>query len=56
MQDIKGVLIDLDGVVHQCGAAIPGSIEATSPAGASQSPFPVRHKHHEAGGAVSASR
>jgi HAD superfamily hydrolase (TIGR01458 family) len=28
MQDIKGVLIDLDGVVHQRGAAIPGSIEA----------------------------
>ena len=30
MQDIKGVLIDLDGVVHQRGAAIPGSIEAIS--------------------------
>ena len=28
MQDIKGVLIDLDGVLHQRGAAIPGSIEA----------------------------
>jgi HAD superfamily hydrolase (TIGR01458 family) len=28
MQDIKGVLIDLDGVVHQRGVAIPGSIEA----------------------------
>ncbi len=28
MQNIKGVLIDLDGVVHQRGAAIPGSIEA----------------------------
>jgi len=30
MQNIKGVLIDLDGVVHQRGAAIPGSIEAIS--------------------------
>jgi HAD superfamily hydrolase (TIGR01458 family) len=28
VQDIKGVLIDLDGVVHQRGAAIPGSVEA----------------------------
>jgi HAD superfamily hydrolase (TIGR01458 family) len=28
MQDIKGVLIDLDGVLHQRGAAIPGSAEA----------------------------
>jgi len=28
MQDTKGVLIDLDGVVHQRGAAIAGSIEA----------------------------
>jgi HAD superfamily hydrolase (TIGR01458 family) len=30
MQNIKGVLVDLDGVVHQRGAAIPGSIEALS--------------------------
>ncbi len=30
MQNIKGVLIDLDGVVHQRGAPIPGSIEAIS--------------------------
>jgi HAD superfamily hydrolase (TIGR01458 family) len=28
MQDIKGVLIDIDGVVHQRGAAIAGSVEA----------------------------
>ncbi len=28
MRDIKGVLIDLDGVVHRRGAAIPGSIGA----------------------------
>lgn len=28
MQNIKGLLIDLDGVVYQRGAAIPGSIEA----------------------------
>jgi HAD superfamily hydrolase (TIGR01458 family) len=28
MQDIKGVLIDIDGVVHRRGVAIPGSIEA----------------------------
>jgi HAD superfamily hydrolase (TIGR01458 family) len=28
MHDIKGVLIDLDGVVHQRGAALPGSVEA----------------------------
>jgi ribonucleotide monophosphatase NagD (HAD superfamily) len=32
MQDIKGVLIDLDGVVHRRGAPIPGSIEAISKA------------------------
>ena len=30
MRDIRGVLIDLDGVVHQRGAAIPGSIDAIS--------------------------
>src|SRR5271166_2315498 len=30
MQNIKGVLIDLDGVVHQRGVAIPGSIDAIS--------------------------
>ncbi len=30
MRDIRGVLIDLDGVVHQRGAAIPGSLEAIS--------------------------
>ncbi len=30
MRDIKGVLIDLDGVVHQRGSAIPGSMEAIS--------------------------
>ena len=30
MRDIKGVLIDLEGVVHQRRAAIPGSIEAIS--------------------------
>ena len=30
MRDIRGILIDLDGVVHQRGAAIPGSIEAIS--------------------------
>ena len=30
MRDIRGVLIDVDGVVHQRGAAIPGSIEAIS--------------------------
>ncbi len=28
MRDIKGVLIDIDGVVHRRGAAIPHSIEA----------------------------
>lgn len=28
MRDIKGVLIDIDGVVHQRGAAITQSIEA----------------------------
>ncbi len=28
VQDIKGVLIDLDGVVYQRGVAIPGSVEA----------------------------
>ena len=30
MRDIKGVLIDIDGVVHQRGVPIPGSIEAIS--------------------------
>ena len=30
MRDIRGVLIDVDGVVHQRRAAIPGSIEAIS--------------------------
>lgn len=30
MQIVKGILIDLDGVVYQRGAAIPGAIEALS--------------------------
>ncbi len=30
MEGVKGILIDLDGVVYQRGAAIPGSIEALS--------------------------
>ncbi|MGI9405703.1 MAG: TIGR01458 family HAD-type hydrolase [Hyphomicrobiaceae bacterium] len=39
MPNIKGLLIDLDGVVYQAGAALPGSIEALDRLRNAQIPF-----------------